>query len=87
MNKLKSNLFTKRTEAHFLQPSQYVKFFIKKIFENKKNWLSNLIRKTTGHISKNVYLTNKGKMSLEAKTIRLMYALNWSSGKRFFRKT
>jgi len=39
MQKLPSNKFTKRTDAHFMEPSKFIKVFLNKLFENKKNWV------------------------------------------------
>lgn len=84
MYKVSINWFTKRTDAHFAFPFRYVKIFLKKIFENKQNWLVSSFFKTKSFFRNK--LLNNNKYKEVAKRMRLVFALNWSSGKRFYWK-
>jgi hypothetical protein len=85
MLKLPTNIFTKRTAAYFSFPFKFIKYFLAKIFETKKNWLTIGLNKRFGFL-KNSLIKNKNFWK-SIWDIRLAYSLNWSSAKRFFWKT
>ena len=61
MYKVSVNRFTKRTDAHFAFPFKYVKIFLKKMFENKKDWLISTFFKQKSFFRNKLLGNNKHK--------------------------
>jgi hypothetical protein len=83
MWKLPTNRFSKRTDAHFDYPYSFLFSFLKKSFETKNNWLVEFFKPTL-FLSRSL---KENSQTLFSNKFWVAYALNWSSGKRFFRKT
>jgi hypothetical protein len=82
IKKLPSNLITKSLESYQRIPVFFQKRFLNKIFENKQNWLETILFSNQSFLkntNKNIFVKN-----FKNYFPRLIFALNWSTGKRYF---